>query len=102
MTRYVLAPDAASDLIEIFRHLSKEVGDEVAYRVERAIRENIELLATNPGVGHYRGDLCDEPVKFFPVWSWLLVYRPDSKPLQVISILHASRDVADILRGRTE
>lgn len=37
---------------------------------------------------------------FFPVYSYLIVYRPNTKPLQVVSILHGRRDVEQILRGR--
>jgi plasmid stabilization system protein ParE len=37
-------------------------------------------------------------VRFFSVYSYLIVYRPEPKPLQVVTILHGSRDVAGILR----
>jgi hypothetical protein len=40
------------------------------------------------------------PVKFFPVYSYLIVYRPDTKPLQVAAILQGRRDVAQVLRDR--
>jgi hypothetical protein len=32
--------------------------------------------------------------------SYLIVYRPQTKPLEVVSILHARRDVASILMQR--
>ncbi len=35
-----------------------------------------------------------------PTGTWLVIYRPDTKPLQVISVLHAGRDVSNILAGR--
>jgi len=31
------------------------------------------------------------------VYSYLIVYRPETKPLRVVTILRASRDVAGIL-----
>jgi len=34
---------------------------------------------------------------FFLVYSYLIVYRPEAKPLQIVAILHASRDVAAVL-----
>ena len=58
------------------------------------------LLAATPGAGHYRKDLTNEDVKFFSVYSYLIVYRPETKPLQIASILHGRRDVEEILRGR--
>jgi len=39
-------------------------------------------------------------VKFFPVYSYLIVYRPDTKPLHVIAILQGRRDVQQVLKER--
>jgi antitoxin ParD1/3/4/toxin ParE1/3/4 len=98
--RYVLAPEAAFDLVQIWRYLKKEAGIEVADRVESAIRDKIIFLAKFPGGGHSRKDLTDEPVKFFTVYSYLIVYRPGVKPLQVIAILHGQRDVGQLIENR--
>jgi antitoxin ParD1/3/4/toxin ParE1/3/4 len=45
-------------------------------------------------------ELTDEPVKFFSVYSYLIVYRPETKPLQVVAILHGNRDVEQLLKDR--
>src|SRR5260221_5524106 len=81
--RYVLAPEAAHDLVQIWRYIKKNASIEMADRVESVIREKIVYLAGRPGGGHWRKDLTDEPVKFFPVYSYLIVYRPETNPLQV-------------------
>jgi len=39
-------------------------------------------------------------VRFFPLYSYLIVYRPETKPLQVVAILHGRRDVVAILKKR--
>jgi antitoxin ParD1/3/4/toxin ParE1/3/4 len=57
-------------------------------------------LAGSPGAGHWRIELTDEPVKFFSVYSYLIVYRPETKPLQVVAILHGNRDVEQLLKDR--
>jgi toxin ParE1/3/4 len=98
--RYVLAPEAALDLVQIWRYLGKQSSLQIADRVESVIRNKIIFLAGSPGAGHWRKDLTDQAVKFFPVYSYLIVYRPDTKPLQVVSILHGRRDVEQILKGR--
>lgn len=72
----------------------------MADRVESVILDKIAFLATTPGAGHRREDLTDEVVKFFPVYSYLVVYRPETKPLQIVSILHRHRDVPAILKDR--
>ena|SRR5271165_5532386 len=98
--RYVLAPEAVLDLVQIWRYLKKQSSLAVADRVESVIRDRIAFLARTPGAGHWNRNLTDEAVKFFPVYSYLIVYRPETKPLQVVSILHGHRNVERILKGR--
>ncbi|SRR5713101_2171599 len=98
--RYVLAPEAALDLVEIWHYVKKQSSVEMADRVESVIRKRIAFLAATPGAGHWRKNLTDQPVRFFPVYSYLIVYRPKTKPLQIVSILHGHRDVGQILKGR--
>ena len=100
MNRYVLAPAAARDLFQIWRYIKKERSESVANGVERVIREKLVLLARSPGLGHRRPDLTSADVRFFPVYSYLVVYRPKTMPLQIAAILHGSRDVAKLLLNR--
>lgn len=87
---YVLAPEAALDLVGIWRYLRREANVSLANHVESVIRNRIAFLAQSPGAGHRRRDLTDENVRFFPVYSYLIVYRPKTKPLQIVSILQAA------------
>jgi toxin ParE1/3/4 len=57
----------------------------------------IAKVARNPGIGHWREELTDKRHRFFLVYSYLIVYRHETKPLQIIRVLHASRDVQSIL-----
>ena len=98
--RYVLAPEAAFDLVEIWSYIRRQSSIEVADRVESMILDKVAFLARNPGAGHWRRNLTGEAVKFFPIYSYLIVYRPDTKPLQVVSILHGRRDVEQTLKHR--
>jgi toxin ParE1/3/4 len=98
--RYILAPEAALDLVQIWRHVKRKASLEIADRVESVIREKIVYLARRPGGGHWRRDLTDEPVKFFPIYSYLIVYRPETSPLQVVAILHGRPDVEELLKDR--
>ncbi|MGC1373199.1 MAG: type II toxin-antitoxin system RelE/ParE family toxin [Candidatus Sulfotelmatobacter sp.] len=49
--RYVLAPEAALDLVQIWRYIRKESSEETADRVEAAIRDLVVSLAKSPGIG---------------------------------------------------
>jgi plasmid stabilization system protein ParE len=99
--RFVLSPEAAQDIIQIWRYIRDESSVETAERVESAIREKIVFLTKNPRAGHLRTDLTNENVRFFPVYSYLIVYRPETKPLQVVAVLHGHRDVRSELKARS-
>jgi toxin ParE1/3/4 len=99
-SRYVLAPQAAEDIVEIWNYIKQQSSAATSERVESAIRERIAFLSDNSGAGHFRKDLTDENVKFFPVYSYLIVYRPETKPLQVVAILHGRRNVESLLKER--
>jgi hypothetical protein len=43
-----------------------------------------------PGIGHTRQDLTDQPVKFWSVYSYLVVYDPESRPLTIVAVLHGA------------
>jgi plasmid stabilization system protein ParE len=69
--------------------------------VESVIRGKIVYLAEFPhAAGHWRPDLTSAQVRFFPVYSYLIVYRPETKPLQVVAILPGHRNVAKLLTKR--
>jgi antitoxin ParD1/3/4/toxin ParE1/3/4 len=57
----------------------------------------LTLLGSDPGIGHAREDLTDRPLKFCPVYAYLVVYDPETKPVQIIRVLHGMRDVEEIL-----
>jgi plasmid stabilization system protein ParE len=98
--RFILAPEAVRDLVQIWRYLKNESSETTADRVESVIRSKFLHLAQFPHTGHTRHDLTDPPVRFFSVYSYLIVYRPETKPLQIVSILYGSWDEAAILKER--
>ena len=98
--RYILAPQAARDLVQIWRYIKNESSEQTADRVESVIRDKFVYLAEFPQGGHWRRDLTAAEVRFLAVYSYLIVYRPETKPLQIVAILHAHRDVAKILPKR--
>jgi plasmid stabilization system protein ParE len=49
-----------------------------------------------------REELADPRHRFFLVYSYLIVYRFETKPLQVLRVLHAARDVENILKLTSE
>lgn len=96
MKRFVLTPLARGDLEEIWEYVAND-SVRAATQLLNDLEASIRALAKNPGIGHLREDLADRRHRFFPVGSHLIVYRSQTKPLQIIRILHASRDVQALL-----
>lgn len=56
------------------------------------------MLATQPELGHRRKDLTSKPVRFWCVYSYLIVYDPATRPLEVVRILSGYRDITELLK----
>jgi plasmid stabilization system protein ParE len=67
-------------------------------KVVLALEDAFGLLASRPGIGHVRQDLTERPVKFWSVYSYLVVYDPAGDPLTIVAVLHGARNVAEILK----
>ena len=55
-------------------------------------------MVPKPRRESWRKNLRDDALKFFPVYSYLMVYCPEATPLQIVSILNGLRDVDQLLR----
>ena len=97
MARYLLSPETKEDLREIRGFLVSQGGNRVAKYVLQEIRAAFRLLASHPDAGHLRKDLTPLPVKFWPVFSYLIVYNPAARPIAIVRVLHARRDVKPFL-----
>ncbi len=93
MTRYRLTSDAEHDLDAIKTYLLDQGGTVLARYVFTRIRSALKLLQDKPEAGHRRADLTDAPVKFWSVFSYMIIYDPATTPVTIIRILHSSRDI---------
>ncbi len=101
MAAYRLTPDAFDDIDAIWSFISLD-NPEAAYSVEEEIAAACAWLAEGPLRGHFRRDLTKLPVRFWTLPrypSYIIVYRPETRPLEIIRVLHGMRDVNRILRG---
>jgi antitoxin ParD1/3/4/toxin ParE1/3/4 len=94
--KFVLSRQALDDLDQIWFHLMQDSID-AADKVERELRQAIRLLGERPEIGHRREDLTDLPVKFWPVYSYLIVYDSEKRPIEIVRVLHSARDVPGLL-----
>ena len=99
-TPYRLSARALRDLRSICSYIAKD-KESAAIRVESAILEACELLSVNPQIGTERPHTTDRPVRFWPVSrypNYLVIYLPETKPLQIVAILHGRRNIRVVLK----
>ena len=99
---YRLTPKALDDLDEIWNYIAADSVD-AASRVESAIFAACAGIARYPMIGSKRSDVTSLPVRFWVVTrypSFIVIYRPETKPLQVIAVLHGKRDLWRIWKER--
>ena len=97
MARYLLTDVAKEDvrgIVDFIRERSPDAAKRVRAELRRAMRRLPEFF----GMGHLRTDLADEPVRFWCIYSYLIVYRDNRKPIEIIRVLHGARDVQALLR----
>lgn len=92
MGRFLLTGPAKIDIREIVAYV-RERNAPAAPKVRQNLQEAMRRLADFPGIGHSRSDLSDESLRVWAVYSYLIVYRPDAKPLQIVRVVHGARDL---------
>jgi len=97
---YQISAEAQDDLFEIWQRIALDSVD-LANRVEGEFYSLFESLARMPGQGHTRQDLTKRPVLFFPLYSFLVVYQPEVKPLRIMAVLRGQRNIKRILKNRS-
>ena len=97
MKRYVLGTAAELDLDEIWEYIARD-SIKAADRWIEKLFDAFEAIARNPRIGHKREDLTLFPVLFWPVGSYLIVYRVKSKRAEIVGVTHGARDIPSFVR----
>jgi plasmid stabilization system protein ParE len=96
---YVLSADADLDLDEIWEYIAADnIG--AADRWIEKLFDAFEGLGQTPGMGHRREDLTRYPVLFWPVGAYLIIYRAERRPIEIVGVTQGSRDIPAFLRRR--
>ena len=101
---FQFTPQATEDLDSIWWFIARDSRD-AADRVEVEIIATCRRLAKHPLIGIKRQDITPQPVRYWtlPKFSnYVVVYRPDTSPLQIVAILHGRRNLKKVLEGRSQ
>ena len=94
-----IRPEARQDLRDIGDYIARD-DRRAARRFVRASRERCAFLAENPRVGRERSDL-GEGLRSFPVRNCVIFYRLLDGMVEIVNVIHGSRDVESLL-GRND
>lgn len=99
MSAYVLSPDALQDLQDIWDFVSLD-NVSAADQLQDEFFDAFEKLARLPRMGHVRPDLTERDVLFWPIGSYLVIYRQIQRTLEIVAVLHGARDIPEVMRKR--
>jgi plasmid stabilization system protein ParE len=94
--RPILSEAALADLDEIWLFIARD-NLVAADRVIDDLYTAIHKLARQPGLGHLREDLTDEPLRFWSVYHYQIIYRSEAQPIEVVRVVSGYRDVSELL-----
>ncbi|MFZ3342033.1 MAG: type II toxin-antitoxin system RelE/ParE family toxin [Terriglobales bacterium] len=100
---FQLTPRAAEDLDALWWFIAED-NQNAAESVEQEILAACRRLAKHPRMGIKRHDITTLPVRFWTITkfpNYVIVYRPETVPLQVVAILHGKRDLKEVLEKRS-
>lgn len=100
--KFSLSRQAETAMEQLWDYYFSRGGTKLADRVLAQIHDAIHRLIEYPGLGHFRRDLTDRPLRFYRVYNIFLVYDPDSSPLYIARVYHAARDIKTRMLGEEE
>jgi plasmid stabilization system protein ParE len=97
VSRYRLTEDAERDLDEIVGFVALD-SIAAARQVLHDLHGAMQRLAEMPRMGHVRRELAEDDVRFWVVHSYLIVYRAEVAPIEVVRVVSGYRDLVELLR----
>ncbi|MBN9413431.1 MAG: type II toxin-antitoxin system RelE/ParE family toxin [Candidatus Paracaedimonas acanthamoebae] len=97
MSLFIFSPAAKQDLLEIWEYIAEE-STVTALKVLSTIEQKCHMLSEHPNLGHRRTDLTKHPVLFWPVYNYLIIYKQDTRPLEIVRILSGYRNLIELLQ----
>lgn len=90
MVRVTRRPLAQADILEIWDYIAEDSMVEADRWVDR-LDDKLSLWATQPMMGRDRSEL-DPGIRSFPWGRYVIFYLPLPDGIDVIRVLHGSRD----------
>jgi toxin ParE1/3/4 len=90
-----VAAAAEEDLIRIWEYVASERDAEVAGRLVKEITRRFAVLRDHPRAGREHNELLVN-LRSFAVKNYVIFYQPFEGGIEILRVLHGSRDIASI------
>ena len=97
MSTVVVRPRALADLAEIWAYIAADSPDQADAFVD-LVDSKFQALSRRPGVGRRRPELSSH-IRSLAVGRYVVFYRPLSRGIEVVRVLHGSRDIESIFEN---
>ena len=91
MSKVFLTPQAHQDLIEIWSFIAED-SEKAADDILTVFDKKIKILTVSPQIGRRRGELAPR-LRSFPIGHYVVFYRLVKNQIEIIRVLHGSRDI---------
>ena len=94
MPRLLFRPLAEQDLQDIWDYIAED-SPERGEKLIRDIYSKLGTIAHNPYIGKARPEI-EQEIRSFPIGRYVVFYDPLPDGIDIIRILHGSRDIENI------
>ena len=92
MKRYILSPEAKTDIVNIRKYTTRQWGKVQTEKYTSRLRDRMRWLADNPMLGRSR-DKIKEGYRSFNESSHIIFYRVAGSTIEIIGIPHQDMDI---------
>jgi len=97
MPTVLVRPRALADLAEIWAYIAEGSPDQADAFID-LVDSKFQALSRRPGIGRLRPELAPD-IRSLVVGRYLVFYLPLSRGIEVVRVLHGSRDVESIFEN---
>ena len=99
MKRFLFGAYVEHDLREIRDYIAQD-DPAAAHRLMVRLVGAFRRLAARPKLGRTRSELARPSLRVWPVGSYLILYRHEKQPIEIVAVLHGARDIPAIMNRR--
>lgn len=98
MGKVIYLSDAIDDLYQIWEYVAHQSqSPDIADRLIDSIDNAANVYASTPELGVLRPELVDR-LRCFPVGRYVIFYLPCADGIEIIQVIHGSRDIPAHIR----